>query len=173
MSAITPPERLLISVSRPPLYFLRHEERLAVASRQQAARALVAHELFDLPVEFHLAPHAVGDVRQVAKRCRAVAFLDVAVEQLRIARADSIDEVAKVTAVARTSQVQWIGTIDGHARPWLVLAPEEGLPAVVIQLHPALRAVEEIADLHARLIVGVKAADLKFEQLAIGVLERG
>src|SRR5262249_5002319 len=36
---------------------------------------------------------------------------------------------------------------------------------------PSLRGVEAVADLPARLVVGVKAAHLEFEQLSVSVLE--
>src|SRR5215813_1811942 len=81
------------------------DKRLAVAARQQIVGVLVAHELFGLPVEPHFAPHAVRDVRQMAEGRRAVAFLDVTVEQFRVARPHGMYEVAEMSAVARTGQV--------------------------------------------------------------------
>src|SRR5205807_3419959 len=95
---------------------------------------------------------------EVAEGARAVALLDLGVELLGVAGEDGLDEVGEVVAAAAPLRAGLEGLGVGGA--------EEGLPPVAVDGEEALRAVEDVADLHALLGVGGEAADLE-DQLAV------
>src|SRR5205809_6045037 len=105
------------------------------------------------------------------QRRRQVPLEDVAVQELRVVRADGIGEVLIVrhAATARAFLLR-----HGVAPlSLLVLWTEIRLPllAVAVDPHPAPRPVEQIADALRAFVVGELAARGEFEDRAVPVLE--
>src|SRR5713226_8679730 len=101
-------------------------------------------------------------------------FEHVARQDLRIARANGVDEVL-IMRVLRRRQPRGLGVRIGCVSAWalLVLRAEVRLPLLPVFLdpQPALRAVEQVADLHAAFVVREAAARAELEERAVGVLE--
>src|SRR5262249_36785849 len=122
----------------------RDLEALAVLAREQTVGVLVVDEPLGLPVERQRAADAVRDVREVRQRRREVPFVPVAVEQLRIAGADRVDEVLIVRVLGRRQTGRLaVGIAQVLAGPFLVLRPEVRLPllAGLLDPQPAFRSI--------------------------------
>src|SRR5262245_16215138 len=103
-----------------------------------------------------------------------MTLVHVAGQHLRIAGADRVDEVLVVRVLSGgETRRPFVGLGQVGARTLFVLRPEVRLPllAGLLDPEPALRAVEEVADLHAPFVVGEAAARAEFERTAVGVLE--
>src|SRR5204863_4160396 len=135
---------------------------------------LVVDELLRLAVERQLTAGAVRRIAQMRQRRGEMAFEHVAGQQLRIVRANRVDEVLIVRILRRRQTgrpLVWIRRVG--ARTLFALRPEVRLPllAGLLDPQPALRAVEEVADLHAAFVVGEATARAELEDEAVGVLE--
>src|SRR5437867_6695529 len=109
----------------------RDLESLAVALLpvEQLVGVLVVRELLGLAVESQLAPDAVRDVAEMRQRRGQMSFEDVAREDLRIARADRVDEVLIVRILRRRQPGRTLVRIrQVGARSFFVLRPEVRLP---------------------------------------------
>ena len=99
---------------------------------------------------------------------------DVAREDLRIARTDRVDEVLVVREFDAREDVRVAARLLGRrvgARALLVLRAEVRLPfaAVAVDPDPALRPVEQVADLLRAFVVRELAARGELESRAVGV----
>ena len=142
---------------------LRHDIRLTVDPRQhRVCLRIVVKSLLGTD-ELQRAAEAVGDVGEVAERCREVAFMNVAMHIFVLSGANRRQEVRPVASAVV------LGLLGLRER--LPISSAEGFPGLAADFEPALGAVKNVSDFLARtaLVVGVAASCLQFDDLAVAV----
>src|SRR5215813_1360127 len=121
--------------STEPSNFLRHYEWLAALTPQHVIGGVILDDLLFRWVELDRTPDSIRNVGQMHQRRREMALLDVGVQVLALAAANSLDEVFPV---APAFAARW---------PRLLLLAKESLVGVVpLDRHVTFRAVEDVAD---------------------------
>ncbi len=140
-----------------------HNIRLAVDPRQHSVRFRVVGECFLGADELQRAAEAVGDVGEMAERCRDVAFMDVAMHVFVLPGANRLQEIRPVVGAFALG---FLGLREGPLFPFA-----KGFPGVAADFEPALGAVKDVPDFLARaaLVVGVATARFQLNDLAVGV----
>ena len=140
-----------------------HDIRLAINPRQHGVRFRIVRERFPGADELQRAAKAIGNVGEMAERCREMAFVDVAMHVFVFLRANRLQEIRPVIVPCA------LGFLGLRERPLFPFV--KGFPGVTTDFEPALSAVKKVADLLARaaFVVGVATARFQLNNLAVRV----